>query len=151
MTEHVSAPEASGQLVRWAIAGLAGIWIAVLVISIGAPDLVSGSQQEHLPLALFTTWIWGLVGTIGYLWGMAKLRGATASGRPAIALTVATLVVWAIAAAVSVAMPPWVTGSDPTSLPLWALAAPLGAALVTVLAAVVAGLFGPARSAAPSA
>jgi hypothetical protein len=125
----------------WTLVGLAVIWIAVLAISVAAPDLVSGSQQEHLPLALFGTWIWGLVASIGYLWGMSKIRGS-ATRRPIwIGLTVAVFVIWGVAAAVSVTFPTWETGSDPTRLPVWALASPIGAALVTVLASVVAGIF----------
>lgn len=125
----------------WTLVGLAVIWVAVLVASMASPDLVSGRQQEHLPLALFVTWIWGLVASIGYLWGMSKLRGA-ASRRPLwIGLTVAVMVTWGIATVASLALPVWETGSDPTRLPVWALAAPIGAALVTTFASVVAGIF----------
>ncbi len=46
-----------------------------------------------------------------------------------------------IATVASPALPVWETGSDPTRLPVWALAAPIGAALVTTLASVVAGIF----------
>jgi hypothetical protein len=35
----------------WTAIGIAGIWVAVLLISLFAPDLVSGSEQEHLPVA----------------------------------------------------------------------------------------------------
>jgi len=125
----------------WTLIRLAVIWVAVLVVSIAAPDLVSGSQQEHLPLAMFVTWIWGLVASIGYLWGMSKLRGAASRRSIWIGLTIAVMVIWGVAAAVSVTFPTWETGSDPTGLPVWALAAPIGAALVTVLASVVAGIF----------
>jgi hypothetical protein len=38
-------------------------------------------------------------------------------------------------------MPTWETGSDPTSLPMWAIVLPLAASLVTVLASVIAGIF----------
>lgn len=125
----------------WTLLGLVVIWIAVVVISLAAPDLVSGSQQEHLPLALFLTWIWGLVASIGYLWGVSRLRGAV-SRRPIwMGLTVAVMLIWIIAVIVSVALPVWETGTDPTRLPVWAIAAPVGAALVTTLASVVAGIF----------
>ena len=125
----------------WTLIGLAAIWVAVLVISLASPDLVSGSQQEHLPLALFVTWIWGLVASIGYLWGMSKLRGA-ASRRPLwIGLVVAVMAIWGVATIVSLVLPVWETGTDPTRLPVWALAAPIGATLLTTLASVVAGIF----------
>jgi hypothetical protein len=42
----------------WTAIGIGGIWIAVLLISLLAPDLVSGSEQQHLPVAAFATWFW---------------------------------------------------------------------------------------------
>jgi hypothetical protein len=51
---------------------LGGIWIAVVVISVFAPDMVSGSEREHLPIAAFTTWFWGGVRTLMFLWAMAS-------------------------------------------------------------------------------
>ncbi len=143
MTEHVprAVETADRSWMTWTLAGLAIIWVAVIVISLASPDLVSGSQQERLPLALFLTWIWGLIGSIGYLWGMSKLRGA-ASRRPLwIGLVVAVAATWGIATALSVVAPVWETGTDPTSLPVWAIVAPIGAVLVTTLASVVAGIF----------
>ncbi len=138
-------PGATGSADRswmsWTLIGLAIIWIAVLVISMASPDLVSGSQQERLPLALFVTWIWGLVASIGYLWGMSRLRGAASRQPLWIGLVVAVGAIWGVAAIASVALPVWETGSDPTRLPVWALAAPVGAALLTTLASVVAGIF----------
>jgi hypothetical protein len=125
----------------WTLIGLAGIWVAVLAIGVAAPDLVSGSEHEHLPLAAFTTWIWGLIATVGLLWGMSKLRGDAARERMWIGLAAATIVIWAIAVVLAVSMPPYVTGSDPTELPLWALLVPLAASMLTLLASVVAGLF----------
>lgn len=109
------------------------------------PADASGSQQEHLPLTLLVTWmwIWGLVASIGYLWGMAKLRGA-ARRRPLwIGLVVAVMAIWGVATIVSLVLPVWETGTDPTQLPVWALAAPIGATLLTALASVVAGIFSP--------
>jgi hypothetical protein len=125
----------------WTLIGLGAIWLAVLAISLWAPDLISGSQQEHLPLALFVTWIWGLVGSIGYLWGMSKLRGAATRRALWIGLVAFVTVTWGIAAVLSITLPVWETGTDPTRLPLAAIAAPLAAALVTTLASVVAGIF----------
>jgi hypothetical protein len=67
---------ADGSWLARSVGGLAGIWTAVVLISVLAPDLVSGSEQEHLPIAAFTTWLWGLVATGGFLWAMARLRGS---------------------------------------------------------------------------
>ena len=32
----------------WTAVGIGGIWVAVLLLSLLAPDLVSGSEQDHL-------------------------------------------------------------------------------------------------------
>jgi hypothetical protein len=85
---------ADGSWMIWSMGGLAGIWTAVVLISVLAPDMVSGSEQEHLPVAAFTAPLWGLVATGGFLWAMGKLRGS-GSRRPIwIGLAVATLTVW---------------------------------------------------------
>jgi hypothetical protein len=60
----------------WTAIGIGGIWVAVLLLSLLAPDLVSGSEQDHLPVAAFTTWFWGGVGTLVFLWVMGRLRAA---------------------------------------------------------------------------
>jgi hypothetical protein len=46
----------------WTAIGIGGIWVAVLLISLLAPNLVSGSEQQHLPVAAFATWFWGGIG-----------------------------------------------------------------------------------------
>lgn len=132
---------ADGSWMVWSVSGLAGIWTAVVLISVLAPDLVSGSEQEHLPIAAFTTWLWGLVATGGFLWAMARLRGS-ASRRPIwVGLAVATLTVWLVATILSLALPVVETGSDPTRLPIAAIVTPMAAAALTVLAGIIAGVF----------
>jgi hypothetical protein len=44
--------------VVWTAIGIGAIWVAFLLISLFAPDLVSGAQQEHLPVAAFMAWAW---------------------------------------------------------------------------------------------
>jgi hypothetical protein len=132
---------ADGSWMMWSVGGLAGIWTAVALISILAPDLVSGSEQEHLPVAAFATWLWGLVATGGFLWAMGKLRGS-ASRRPIwIGPAVVTLTVWLMATILSIALPVVETGTDPTRLPIAAMVTPVAAAVLTVLAGVIAGVF----------
>ena len=120
---------------RWGLAAVASIWLAVALISIFSPDLVSGSQQEHLPIAAFATWLWGSVAT--WLVMSALLRGRK-NGSPqdiiprVIAAT--TAAIWLVATLVSIFGPVMVTGSDPTRLPLAAIVAPVGAAVITGLA-----------------
>jgi hypothetical protein len=125
----------------WSVGGLVAIWTAVALISIFAPDLVSGSEQEHLPVAAFGTWLRGMVATGGYLLAMGRLRGS-ASRRPIwIGLTAATLTVWLLATILSIALPVVETGTDPTRLPIAALVTPVAAAVLTGVAGIVAGVF----------
>ena len=107
------------------------IWLAVLAISLLAPDMVSGSEQQHMPVAAFGTWLWGIVGT-GPLWARWLRFGVRSRGRhlhQPLALGVAGI--WAVAAAVSVFGPVVETGSDPTRLPLAAMIAPVAATVLT--------------------
>jgi hypothetical protein len=124
----------------WSVGGLVAIWTAVALISIFAPDLVSGSEQEHLPVAAFGTWLRGMVATGGYLLAMGRLRGS-ASRRPIwIGLTAATLTVYLLATILSIALPVVETGTDPTRLPIAALVTPVAAAVLTGVAGIVAGV-----------
>ena len=100
------ARTADRQWMAYTAGALVVIWVAVLVVSVFAPDLVSGAQQDHLPIAAFGTWLWGAVGTAAVLWTMSRLR------------------------------------DDPTARPLWTGHAPLGAAVLSALAGVVAIVFG---------
>jgi len=138
---------ADGSWMLWTAVGIGGIWVAVLLISLFAPDLVSGSQHEHLPLAAFGTWFWGAVGTMVFLWAMARLRGDAVWRGTWIGLAAVTLGIWGVSTILAITLPVFVTGSDPTEVPLAALAAPVAAAMLTALAGVVTGVFwrGPDR------
>jgi len=113
---------------------LGGIWIAVTAISLFAPDMVSGSQQEHLPVAAFSTWLWGSVATLAVVrfWsGPGRTAAHRALHRP---MAFAVAGVWGIAAAVAIFGPVMVTGSDPTRIPFCAMFAPIAATVLTALA-----------------
>jgi hypothetical protein len=126
----------------WTVLGVGGIWVAVLLVSLLAPDLVSGSEQEHIPVAAFTTWVWGGVGTVAVLWAMVRLRDR-ATWQPAwIAVSVVTLAVWGTAAVLGITVPVFETGSDPTRIPVAAIFAPAAAAMLTALAAGVVTVVG---------
>lgn len=132
---------ADGSWMAWTVAAVVGIWLAVALVSILAPDMVSGSEQEHLPVAACSTWLWGLVATGGFVWGMGKLRGR-ASRRPIwTGYALATLVVWLVAAVLGITLPRMETGSDPTRIPVAALALPVAAAVLTILAGILASVF----------
>jgi hypothetical protein len=126
----------------WTAIGIGGIWVAVVLISLFAPDLVSGSEQEHLPIAAFITWFWGVVGTLVLLWAMSRLRGS-AMRRPVwIGLSVVTLALWAVATILAITLPVFETGTDPTQIPLGAMFASVGAAILTALAGLISNILG---------
>jgi hypothetical protein len=125
----------------WTAIGIGGIWVAVLLLSLLAPDLVSGSQQAHLPIAAFTTWFWGGVGTLVLLWAMGRLRGRAPWQPIWVGLSVATLGIWALATILGSTLPVMVTGTDPTQIPFAAIFAPPAAAMLTALAGAVATVF----------
>jgi hypothetical protein len=108
----VRFPPAAG--VRAAAAGIAGIWVAVALISVFAPDMVTGSEHRHLPVAALGSWFWGLIVTGAFLLAMGRLRGDAARGPIWVGLTVATLAVWLVATIAGIASPVVETGSDPT-------------------------------------
>jgi hypothetical protein len=108
----------------WTAIGVGGIWVAVILISLFAPDLVTGSEHEHLPLAAFGTWLWGGIGTALLLWAMGRLRGDASWRSTWIGLALVTLAIWAVATVLSITLPVYETGSDPTELPFGALFAP---------------------------
>lgn len=124
----------------WAMSTLttiAGIWTAVVLISVFSPDLVSGSEQQHLPVAAFSTWIWGIGSTVTALVGLARLRGDPLRRRFWLLLSGVTIAIWGVATVVSLFAPSMVTGTDPTKVPLGALIAPFGAMVVATLAGAI--------------
>ena len=132
---------ADGSWMAWTAAGGVGIWIAVTVISLFAPDMVTGSEHEHLAVAAFSTWLWGLVSTSAFVWSMGKLRG-DATRRPIwLGLAVATISVWLVAAILSISLPVVETGSDPTRIPIGAIVAPIAATVLTVVAGITTSVF----------
>jgi hypothetical protein len=138
---HRPPARADGSWMAWTAAGMAVIWVAVTGISLGAPDMVTGSEQDHVPVAALSTWLWGLVSTGAFVWAMDKLRG-NARRRPIwIGLTVVTLTVWLVAVILSGSLPVVETGSDPTRIPIGAIVAPVAATVLTVLAGITASVF----------
>lgn len=113
---------------------LGGIWAAVAAISIFSPDMVSGSEQQHMPVAAFATWIWGAVATYGMTRYWVAARRNPTGGQLHRQLSVAVAALWLVAAAVSVFGPVMVTGSDPTRIPFGAMFAPVVATVLTFLA-----------------
>ena len=135
------AATADGSWMASTAAGIAGIWVAVALISIFAPDMVTGSEHQHLPVAALGSWFWGLVATGAFLWAMGRLRGSAARRPIWLGLTLAALAIWLVATIASIALPVVETGSDPTRLPVGAMVAPVAATVLTTLAGITAGVF----------
>jgi hypothetical protein len=131
---------ADGSWVVWTLVGIAGIWVAVTLISLLSPDMVTGSEQQHLPVAAFGAWLWGLAATGAFVWGMGRLRGNAARQPFWVGLAVATIAIWGVTTVLSIALPVYVTGSDPTRLPIGAMVSPVAAALLTTLGGIAAGV-----------
>ena len=121
-----------GHLNSWAQGIIvAAIWLATLAAALFSPDLVTGSQQEHLPLAGALNRLWAAVAT-GYV--LMADRGGDPDGRNrsgAGSFVLSVSAVWAVAAVASILAPPLVTGTDPTRIPLVAMLVPLAAMAVT--------------------
>jgi hypothetical protein len=132
---------ADGSWMAWTAGGIVGIWVAVAIVSVFAPDMVTGSEQQHLPVAAFGTWLWGLVATGAFVWSMGRLRGSAARRPIWIGLAAATIVIWLVATILSLALPRVETGSDPTRIPIGAMVSPMAAMVLTALAGIVAGVF----------
>lgn len=108
---------------QWWVLTVGAVVVAVLATSLFSPDMITGSNQEHLPLAAFSDWIWGTV-AVGYL---AFIRRRRAD----MALCISVSLLWAAVAVTSIFAPELVTGTDPTRIPVAALVAPIVGAVVT--------------------
>lgn len=126
----VSAEERSHAL-AWMIGTIATIWVAVALISVFAPDNVSGSEQDHLAIAAILTWIWGILASRSLATVVIRRRNTPGVAATSRLLAIAVIPIWAIAAVVGVFGPEIVTGSDPTRLPISAIIAPIAAMVLT--------------------
>jgi hypothetical protein len=84
---------------------LSAVWLSVVVVSVFAPDMVTGSEREHLPIAAMTVWLWGAVATAYLL--LTPDEWSTVGWATGVAG------VWLAVLLVSVASPEMVTGSGP--------------------------------------
>ena len=130
----------------YAFAGLAiaSIWISVVLASAMAPDFVSGSQQEHMPLVAFTAWLWGAIATgLVVLTALEGTRSGSFGRSAWVVLGTGVSLVWLGVLLLSALAPVFVTGSDPTRIPL----ASIGAGILGVFGTWFVCLFVKASSA----
>lgn len=137
-TSHDASP-ASGSLALMSYA-IAAIWLAVAACAILAPDMVTGSEHEHLPLAGITDWIFAAAASGLLVTAHTRRREPSRAVWLWVALMVG--VVWMVVALTSIFCPSLVTGTDPTTIPLAALLAPMVGTLVTAYLAVFAAASG---------
>jgi hypothetical protein len=125
-----------------AIISITGIWVAVVLISVFSPDMVHGSEQEHLPIAALTSWLWGSVSTAFVLIAVVIGYGRSRNGRHVawFLIALAAIVIWAAVTIISVSTPRLVTGTDPTKIPLAAMIAPVVGTVATGFVAGAAAL-----------
>ena len=122
---------------------LVAIWVSATLAALYAPDMVTGSNQEHLQLAMFLVWPLAAVATGMVLLAAGVSRREVQAAGPWAMYALLTSIAWAASAVASVFVSPMVTGTDPTTIPIAALLAPLFAVLVTAYAAIyVAGAGG---------
>lgn len=105
------------------------VWLATLLIGVLSPDMVTGSQHEHLPIAGITAWVWAVIAS-AYLVSAAHGRSVSTGA------VVGTAAIWLTAVVGALAAPVLVTGTDPTRIPIVSILVPVLAAFATGFLAV---------------
>ena len=118
----------------WMVLTLVVIWLAVIFTSLFAPNMVTGSEQAHTPVAALITWLFGLgaTRTVIKMMGRAKPDFADTD----IIWTYFGLVVsviWLVAALAAILTPVKITGADPTRFPVAVFIAPIAGMALTGL------------------
>jgi hypothetical protein len=109
------------------VTAVVAVWACSALLAIFAPDMVTGSEHDHLPIAAMTVWPWTFTAT-AYV--------VRAARRPASAWLVWCVVaIWISVLVAAIAAPVMVTGTDPTRIPMAAILAPIGGAVATGLVA----------------
>lgn len=115
----------------WTLVAVLSIWLVVLFTSLFAPDLVYGSDQEHLKLAAWLNWLWGTIATVGVL-RMLRHEGAQLAEKGSwMALGLGVAAIWLTVLLVSLLVPDVKTDSGLTRIPVAAIIAPIVATIFT--------------------
>ena len=131
-TDRVQPDERTGRLLPAAVA-VGGLWLALALSSVFAPDLLS-ADYDHVPIVALTIWVWGAVATGFVLFGAAF----PAPDRMARwGLPVAVLGIWGAVALVSIYAPS-IVASDGTIVPVAGLFAPVAGTVATGFACLAA-------------
>jgi hypothetical protein len=124
-TDKAQPDRRTGRLLPAAVA-VVGIWLAMALSSVFAPDLISDAQ-DHVPIVAIRIWIWGAVATGFVLFGAAF---PTRDRMARWGLPVAVLGIWGAVALVSI-FAPTIVASDGTIVPVAGLFAPVAGAVAT--------------------
>lgn len=118
----------------WVIATIAVIWLVVLILSLQSDPLVTGAEQNELPVAAFLNWIWGLLATVAVLRATVfRKPNEKGWGQDDAWMWIMIVVgsIWVTATIVALSVPDLVTGDDPIRIPYGAIVAPVIAAVLT--------------------
>lgn len=121
----------------FAALAVASIWLAVVLASIWSPDLITGSQHEHIAIAAFADWLYAALASGLVLMAFSR-RTPGASRALWLGFTIAVASIWLAVTLASIFAPSFVTGTDPTTIPVAALFAPVAGVLATAFASVFA-------------
>jgi hypothetical protein len=135
--DHLRSAAYGERLARSPAVGVGAIWVFSALAAVMAPDMVTGSAHEHLPIVAATVWVWTLSAT-----GFVLLASTSASST---SLGLVPALVWLAVFVVAVAAPVMETGTDPTTIPLAGLVAPPVGAVATGFLAVHAAASGRRR------
>src|SRR4030067_2819819 len=109
----------------WMVLTLVVIWLSVLFTSLFAPDLVSGREQAHVPMAAIITWIFGLAATRSVIKMMGRSKNSQKETDAIWKYSgISISVVWVGVAFATIFGPVNVTGADPTRFPIAVIVAP---------------------------
>ena len=113
---------------------IACICISGVFGSIFTPDLVSGTQQEHTPIAAFTGWIFDVI-AIGMVLPLAVqgIRAKVTERAPWAMLGLGVSTIWLAVMFISIFTPDMVTGTDPTRVPIAGMIAAIAGLVLTGL------------------
>ena len=122
------APVETRSALLYGIVAIGAIWLSVVLLSIFSPDLVTGTMQDHFPIAMVVGLLAGLAAT------KSVVKAATHGiGGPRLWVFYDLIVgvIWLAVALVSIYVPVVVSGTDPTQLPIGAVVAPIAGAIAT--------------------
>lgn len=121
-------PVETGRAFLYASGAIGAIWVAVVLLSIFSPDLVTGTMQDHFPIAMVVGLLAGLAATKSVV--KAATRGL-GGRRLWVVYDVVVGGIWLAVALVSIFVPVLVSGTDPTQVPIGAIVAPIAGAIAT--------------------